>query len=215
MHFAQSPLSEFRTKRPGDLRKHYLRRHNEIIVIPRRRRRTDAEIVVKPLVVTQELDNYNSVHVTCASPVVIAPTPVELAVQDRFAEQVLAFQTSYKVCTSLSIQTSVLKYVDQPTLQDFPSFDWLTPHVGGSPSPSPISISTSSTPSDSVSTPFDSPGWFMGGFGLSESHLLPPSDPWSPMHWPQWDTFTFGIQPRLMNYGLENNLLATGHSFAT
>lgn len=193
MYFAQSPLSEFRTKRPGDLTKHYSNRHKQHIKIPRRPRRTDVEIVVKPLVVTQELDNCNSVHVTCASPVLIAPTTVELAVQDRFAEQVSMFQTSYKVCTSLPIQTSVLKYVDQTPLQDLPSFDWLTSHIDGSPSPSPLSISTSSTPSDSVSTPFDSPGWFMGAFGLSEPHLLPLSDPLSPMYWPQWDTFTFGI----------------------
>jgi len=103
MYFAQPSLSVFRTKRPGDLRKHCLKLHDETIVIPRRSRRTDIEIVVKLPVVTQDLDNYNSIHVTCASPVMIAPTTAELAVQDRFIEQVSMFQTSYKVCTSIPI----------------------------------------------------------------------------------------------------------------
>ena len=103
MCFAQPPSSIFRTKRPGDLRKHCLRLHDETIVIPRRSRRTDIEIVVKLPVVTQDLDNYNSTHVTSASPMIIAPTTAELAVQDQFMEQVSMLQTSFKVCTSLPI----------------------------------------------------------------------------------------------------------------
>ena len=187
MYFAQLPSLVSRTKRPGDLRKHCLKVHDETIVIPRRARRTDVEIVVKLPVVTQQLDNYNSAHVACTSPVMIAPTTAELAVQDRFIEQMSMFQSSCKVCTRLPIQTSPLKLADQTTWQDLPSFDWLN-----STSPSPISTSASSTPADS--TPFDSPDWFMGTLGSSKSHLLAPSDPLNPMHWPTgWEAFTFGI----------------------
>jgi len=192
LYFAQSPLSEFRTKRPGDLKKHYSKDHNEEIQIARRSRRTAVEIVVKPLAAIRDVHNYDPVQVTCASPVVVPPTPVELAVQDRFAEQMSLFQTSYKVRPSLLIQTSLLKYVDQTTFQDLPPFDWLNSHIDSSPSLSPISISASSTPPDL--TPFGSPGWFMGGSYSSKSPLLPTSDFLSPMHWPaEWETFTFGI----------------------
>lgn len=186
MYFAQPPLSVCRTKRPGDLRKHCLKLHDETIVIPRRSRRTDIEIVVKLPVVTQDLDNYNSAHVTCASPVMIAPTTAELAVQDRFIEQVPMWQTSYKVCTNLPIHMSLLKLAGQTTWQDLPSFDWLNYQIDSSLSPSPISTSASSTPSGS--TPLDSPDWLMGALDLSKSHPL------SPMHWPiEWEAFTFGI----------------------
>ncbi len=97
MYFAQPLLSVFRTKRPGDLRKHCLKLHDETIVIPRRPRRTDVEIVVKLPIVTQDLDNYKSAHVTC-------PTTAELAVQNRFIEQMSMFQSSCKVCASLPVK---------------------------------------------------------------------------------------------------------------
>lgn len=192
MYFAQLPSLVSRTKRPGDLRKHCLKLHDEIIAIPRRPRRTDVEIVVKLPVVTQELDNYNSAHVTCASSVMDAPTAAELAVQDRFIEQMSMFQSSYKVCTSPPIQTSPLKFTDQTTWQDLPSFDWLNSQIDSSASPSPISTTASSTPVDSA--PFGSPDWLMGALGSSKSHLLAPPGPLSPMHWPvEWEAFTFGI----------------------
>ena len=165
--------------------------HDEMIVIPRRPRRTDAEIVVKIPVVSQVLDNYNSGSVTFAPPVMIAPTLAELPQQDQFAGQVSVCQTSYEVCTSLPTQKSTVVMSDQTTRQDVLSLDWLNYQLDSSPSPSPISTSVS-TPSDS--TPSNHPDWFMGALSLSKTPLLAPSDPLNALYYfGEWDAFTFGI----------------------
>lgn len=187
-----TPVSSvFRTKRPGDLKNHYRDRHGQVIVIPRRPRRTKAEIVVKRPVATQALD-YNSGSVTFAPPVMggamIAPPLVDLAQHNQFTEQ---YQMSYQVCTSLFTQSTTVEQMDQTTPHDSLSFDWFSSQLDSSPSPSPISTS-SSTPL--VSTPLNAPDWLMGALGWSKSPLPVPSDPLSTLHCSgEWDPFTFGF----------------------
>ena len=88
--------------------------HDEKIIIPRRPRRTAADIVVKSPIVTQLLDNYIFNSVSFAPPVVIAPKPDEAVQQDRFAEHVSVCQTSYQVCTSLPIHGIVVEMPIRP-----------------------------------------------------------------------------------------------------
>ena len=173
-----------------------MKRHGETIVIPRRPRRTDAEIVVKPPVFIQGFDSHNSNSVAFVPPVMTVPWLVELAQQDRLAEQMSVCQAPYQVCVSPPTQISALKRANQITSQDFLSLDWFNSQLDRSPSLSPINTSASLTPTDSgVSTLFDPSDWFMGTLGLSKFPSLTPSaDPLSAVPYSgEWDTFTFGI----------------------